>query len=408
MSTETDELIKTVKENTDVAVKEALKPILAENETLKAEVKKGAENLLKIADDADKTKQKLSTLEASRTNEVKDNAFKKSFEKSLPKIVSFKKKERGSVEIVLKADTDYENLTHSNVFNQLGTGVNDIAKKQVTLYDQFEKVPLNSEKYEYLYQASVTRDAKGVARCSKAFTSLTGEEIATEVVNYVKLKDVASVCEDFIDDYPFMMARVRNLLGDSISFLRDTELLKGTNTSTSLNSIDVVSSEFSAINPDAFIGATIANANYVDLMLAMATQMRTLGKLAKFRPNLVLVNDMDWFINVESAKDADGNYLDYRVRAVGDGSYIVGSFTILPLVDVDANTMYVMDRSKAFILDRQDIMMTLSRENGTNFVDGYVTLKVTTKLQFVVELNNTDAFMKCSDVSTAITSITIQ
>ena len=57
MSVETEELIKTVKENTDNAVKEALKPILADNAELKAKLEKVTEGSVTLGlkvDAADK------------------------------------------------------------------------------------------------------------------------------------------------------------------------------------------------------------------------------------------------------------------------------------------------------------------------------------------------------------------
>ena len=65
-----------------------------------------------------------------------------------------------------------------------------------------------------------------------------------------------------------------------------------------------------------------------------------------------------------------------------------------------------MDSTKGDILDRTSVNLTMSDSNGTNFVDEYVTLMVTAKLQFLVENNNANAFMKCTDVSAGIQAIT--
>ncbi len=85
---------------------------------------------------------------------------------------------------------------------------------------------------------------------------------------------------------------------------------------------------------------------------------------------------------------------------------VVGDLVILPLVDVPANSVYVMDTTRGEILDRRSVEMTMSAENGTNFVDEFVTMMITAKMQFLVKSNDSNAFMKCSDVSTAITAIT--
>ena len=269
----------------------------------------------------------------------------------------------------------------------------------------FSRIPMVTETYTYLEQTSVVRNAQGVAGCAKSFTSLTKEEIGEQKTNYVKIKDDVDICKDYALDYGYVENRYKTLIQDSINFKIDDDLLVGTNSTTSTNSIDNVSSEFSATNADAPIGATIATANMADLILGMATQIDVLGKLGFFKANVALVNKMDWFVQVESAKDANGNYLDPRISKVG-GNTFVGDILVIPLTNVVANTLYVMDTTKGNILDRTSVNLTMSDSNGTNFVDEYVTMMVTAKIQFLVENNNANAFMKCSDVAAGITSIT--
>ena len=395
-----EELLQAVSKKIEEGTKE-----VAEKTAKVVEVaEKNATSISKLAEAVEENKEEMKSLKASKVSGEKQefNTFKDKAEE----IKAFKNRERQKVEFVVKADVEFGDVTHTGQLDQVSTRVNDIVKKQVTIYDLFEKVPLSAESYSYPVQTSVVRDAKGVALCSKSFSSLTKEEIGMERKSYVKLKDTIDVCRDFVEDYPFMVNRARTLLNDSISFKRDTELLLGTDTATSTNSIDAVASEFDANNVDAPIGATIQDANYVDLILGSATQMKVLGKLSNFRANLVLVDEMDWFKFVESKKDANNNYLDNRVVAVGDGSFVINNLRVLPHVDVPANSFYIMDSTKGYILDRKDITLELSNENGTNFVDEFTTMMVTTKLQFIVELNHANAFMKCSDVATALTAIT--
>ena len=78
---------------------------------------------------------------------------------------------------------------------------------------------------------------------------------------------------------------------------------------------------------------------------------------------------------------------------------------LIPHVDVPANKLFVLDTTMGNILDRKMITFAVSDSNGTNFVDEFVTMMVTTKLQFLVENNNANAFMKCSDITAGIASI---
>ena len=365
---------------------------------LEAKLATSQEETIKLGTAVEKLK------EAKSAPIEQKNAFAVEFEKKGAEIKSFVAN-GGKVELELKADANYGDLTQTGILDQLQSGISDIVKKTPKVAQLFGRIPMVTETYTYLEQTSVVRDAQGVAGCAKNFTSLTKEEIGEQKTNYVKIKDTVDICKDYALDYGFVENRYKTLLNDSIAFKIDTDLLLGTDSTTSTNSIDNVSSEFDSANVDAPIGTTIANANMADLILGMATQIDVLGKLGFFKANVALVNKMDWFVQIESAKDANGNYLDPRISKVG-GNTFVGDILVIPLVDVAANSLYVMDTTKGNILDRTSINLTMSDSNGTNFVDEYVTMMVTAKLQFLVENNNANAFMKCSDISTAITSIT--
>jgi hypothetical protein len=306
--------------------------------------------------------------------------------------------------LVMKADVNYADLTVGGQLDQVATGISDLVKKRVLLPQLFRKEKMIRVNYTYLEQTTVDRDTQGVAKCAKGFASLTKEELSVATVNYIKLKDTADLCRDYLDDYDFVEARYNTLLNDSIAFKVDSELLLGTDTNLSMKSINSVSSEFSSVNPDALIGPNIPLANFADLLLGMACQIDVLGKLNSFMANVAIVNKMDWYTKIETSKDLNGNYLDPRLSRV-DGNWYVGDLLVIPHVDVPVNTCYVLDTTRGAILDRQEIALRKSEENGTNFVDEFITLMVTVKLQFLVLNNDANAFMKCSDINLGVSSI---
>lgn len=253
-------------------------------------------------------------------------------------------------------------------------------------------------------QDAVTRDAKGVAKCAST-THNTEETIVAKRVNDVLIKDTVDICLDYAEDYFFVEESARKLINDNLGAEIDNQLVLGTNSATSMNSIDNVSSEFSATNVDAPIGATIAQAQYVDLVVGMATQIEVLGKENAYMPNVVLANKMDVYKFILSAKTTEGQYLDPRVSVVNGQLYVAGLMVVTSPF-VAANSVYVFDSSKGAILDRRTMTLQMSTENGTNFVDGFGTLKGTARLQFLVKDAEANAFMKCSDVAAGITAIT--
>ena len=330
----------------------------------------------------------------------------KSIEEKGEAVKEFARGVKGDVELISsKAITDYSNLTQTGQLDQVDNTLSKIAHKAPVLLPLFKRKAMITETYSYRDQTSAVRDAKGVAKCATGFTSLTKEEVAMVRVNDVLYKDTMDICLDYASDFSFVESESRELINESMVFKLDTDLLLGTNTSTSMNSIDNVSSEFSAANAACVLTTSIQLANYSDLILGMATQIFELGKQNFWKANVAVVNNCDYFKFVQSAKDTQGRYLDPRVSTVGGATYI-GDIMIVPSTDVVQNTVYVMDSSKGTILDRRSVSLALSTENGTNFVDGFGTLLATARVQFLVKNNDANAFMKCSDVATAITAIT--
>jgi hypothetical protein len=343
------------------------------------------------------------------SEKVAANAEKEIIEKDMEKKSDLRKeieakefKLDGKNEV--KAILDYSSLTQTGQLDQVDTTIAHLPYKMPKVVNLFRKIAMTTEVYSYIDQKSINLDAQGVAKCSTGFTSLTADEKELVRVNDVLLKDSTGICLDYASDYNFVEPEARFLLETSMVDIIETELVLGTDSSTSLKSIDSVSSEFSAANVEAPLNGSIQDANFADLLLGMKMQINVLGKLGSFRADTALVNEADMFKLIESAKDSQGQYLDPRVTVVG-GQLYVGSLALVSSLDVVENTAYVFDRTKGAILDRRMTTLQMSTENGTNFIDGEATLKATARLNFLVKNSQATAFMKCSDVETAITAI---
>lgn len=384
---EADEAIKSAKITSD------LEAVVKSNEKLEEALKEQGLEMSKLKNVSTKVENEKSLL--GKAIEEKGDAIK-----------SYSKGGESRVELISeKAITDYSNLTQTGQLDQVDNTLSKIAHKAPVLLPLFKKKSMITETYSYRDQTSAVRDAKGTAKCATGFTSLTKEEVGMVRINDVLYKDTMDICLDYASDYSFVESESRDLINESLVFKIDTDLLLGTNTGTSMNSINAVSSEFDAANAACVLTTSIQVANYSDLILGMATQIFELGKQNFWRANVAVVNNCDFFKFVQSAKDSQGRYLDPRVSTVGGATYI-GDILIVPSTDVAQNTVYVMDTSMGTILDRRSVSLALSTENGTNFVDGFGTLLATARLQFLVKNNDANAFMKCTDVAAGITAIT--
>ena len=371
----------------------------AKTSELETKLKSSQEEQIKLGTEVAKMKEVKSV-------EKPKGALDEVFEAKASELEAISKKADNakSVKFEVKATATYGDIDSGLDFAPMRAGITDIPKKKTVFVDLFRRINYNGEFYKYPEQETVTRDAQNVATCT-AVTSTTGETIKTQNISTKKIKDTLKFCSDYANDYPFVQGRLQTLINDSVLFRLDQQILLGTGTGEELNSIDSVSSEFSATNVDAPIGTTIKDANFVDLLGAMQTQIFVLGKENSYSPDTAVVNVLDWFKFVNSYKDGDNNYMNYRMTTV-DGVPMVNGMKIITSPEVAANTCYVFDSSRAELLVNQSYETSIAFENDTDWENDLVAIKASIRANLLIEANNVNAFMKCSDVALGITSIT--
>lgn len=342
----------------------------------------------------------------SKDSETFKTVMKAKWDENVSELKGFTN-QNASFEFELKAEQTYGDITSGSDFAQMKPGITDIPVRKSVFRSLFRTLPLSTEVLKYTEQATVVRDAQNVAECA-AVTSTTKETLTVSEITTKVIQDEIDFCSMFISDYPFMESRVRKLLEESINLRIDQQMLLGTGAGNETFSISSVSSEFSAAAASCVLTASIEVANLVDLISGMATQIYELGQQNSYVPNVAVVNNCDWFKNVWSLKDANGNYLDPRV-VVQDGKIYVatlsGLIEVITSPIVAQNTCYVFDSTKGEIIDRQKLNISISFENKDNFVNHIATLLGYERMNLLIENNNANAFMKCSDVTTAIAAI---
>lgn len=313
-------------------------------------------------------------------------------------------KEKTGIQFTVnKAEQTYGDINAGLDFAQMREGVIDKPVRAPKIRSLFPTTPVSTEFYKYVEQNTVIRDAQNVAKCA-AVESTTKETLVVNSIETKVVKDMIDFCRLFVADYPFMRSRIDRLINQSLALRVDAQLLLGDGTGENLFSIDSTASEFDATNVVCPVDASIQAANMVDLILAMQTQIIELGQQESYDPNVVLVNKCDWFKNVESLKDLNNNYLDARVNMINGTPYIGGMMVMWTPI-VAANTVYVFDSMKGEIIDRQMVEVDVAFENRDNWEKEIATLKGLERLNFLVPNNWKNAFMKSSDVATAIAAI---
>ena len=356
-------------------------------------VKKHAQALEKLKDNGMKAEQGGAILKALQDNKEK--------------IKSFVAERKGVVKIEVKATQAATDIA-THTFGDRAPGIGQQPVRPPFMEDLFPVVNTTSEYIKYLDQETVVRDAKNVssAAASTHNTKLTWKERSIQIAG---VRDMINVPIDMMEDYDFVEGEIRNLVNSSVQLKVDNDLLKGDGVHPNLHSVDEVASEFDAANT---LGGTIEAwsnkvqaPNFFDLAVAMCSQIIALGKQSAFMPNTILVNTIDKYQNM-LIKDGNDNYIlpPFVVR-VDNKEYTVDGMRVRSNPNVDPNTMYVFDSTKATLYSRKGVTVELSYENSTNFETETVTLKAYRRLNLLIRNVNANAFMKCSDVDAAIIAI---
>ena len=196
------------------------------------------------------------------------------------------------------------------------------------------------------------------------------------------------------------MYQVEQLVNESVKLKEEAEILLG---SGNILSVNAIASEFDAANVLAPFTNAFQSATLAELTAAMKAQIFTFGAENSWDADTIVMNYND-FVKFMHQKNTDNDYL--LPNFVMQGSAVLNGMTIVTSPLVVSNTLYVFDSTKGEILDRQGATLEMSYENNDNFEHEIVTLKVVERLQFHVAEINKDAFMKCTNITTALTAIT--
>lgn len=337
--------------------------------------------------------------ESSKENGTKSLTLAEMLKGKAKEIAEVVKSGKGKVELALKAQQDPTDIGDRDDYATFLAGTIKKPVRATRIIDLFRRVAVNTEYVKYREQDVVTRDAKVVVACATS-TSNTKTTWVNRTVQIQKIRDFVDVCIDMMDDYSFVASEVQQLVNESVKLKEEAEILLG---SGNILSIDAISSEFDPANVLAPFTAAFQSATLAELTAAMKAQIYTFGQENSWDADVIVMNYND-MIKFMHQKNTQGDYL--LPNFVMQGGGILNGMRIVTSPLVAANTLYVFDSSKGEILDRQGATLEMSYENNDNFEHEIVTLKVVERLQFHVAQINQDAFMKCSDISTALGLIT--
>lgn len=287
-------------------------------------------------------------------------------------------------------------------------GIGQLPVRKPFIRDLFTTVNCSLEYIKYIDQETVTRNAQNVASAAPSThtTKLTWKERSIQIT---AVRDLVDVPLDMLGDYDFVEGELRRLLDVNVALKVDNGLFLDNGTYPNLHSIAEVASEFDATNT---LGGTITawtgsvkTPNIFDLVMAMCSQVVALGQDGSYLPNFVLFNTIDRY-KALLIKDANDNYImpPFVVRT-GNKEYNIDGMIVRSNPNVPANSVWVGDSTKGTIYQRKAAVAEMSFENATNFETEVATMKVYERLNLLIRNVDKNAFMKCTDVATALTAI---
>ena len=337
--------------------------------------------------------------ETAKETEKKSWSLVDSLKAKADSIKNMLKEKKGVVTLSLKAQQNPVDIEGREDYATILAGTNRKPVRATRIIDLFRRVAVSTEYVKYREEAVVTRDASVVIACATS-TSNTKKTWQNITVQIAKIRDFVDVCIDMMDDYDFVASEIEQLVSESVKLKEDAEIMLG---SGDILSIDAISSTFDPANPLAPYNGAFASATLAELTAAMKAQIYTFGQENSWNADTIVMNYNDWGKFMHQ-KNADGDYLLPNFVMTGDG--ILNGMRIVTSPIIAPNTLYVFDSTKGEILDRQSASLELSYENNDNFEHEIVTIKAVERLQFHVAQVNQDAFMKCTDIATALTDIT--
>jgi len=221
---------------------------------------------------------------------------------------------------------------------------------------------------------------------------------------YLSPKKVAGfevISEEARDDVAYLMSVARTYLRDRHDLKIQKGLLTGDGSGQNPEGAFTIGRSFNAGD----MAGAVENPTLVDALYAAATDIRTTHNFTDEEPykaNVALVNPIDFFLGITSAKDGDGKAM-YPV-GVNAEMINIGGLTIVADEDVPAGKMFVGDLSKYHYDTYKPFSLRIGWHND-DFIKNQFVLLGESRFFSYVKMLDRQAFLY-DDIATVKTAIT--
>lgn len=246
---------------------------------------------------------------------------------------------------------------------------------------------------EYIYRSAETRNGAVVAEGTGPTASKIGWTSAREVIK--KIKATVKISTEKIEDTDFVQAEVMRLLNEELMYQLNYGMMGG-----SLTNILTTAKAFNATyaGVSGVVSANTSDAVEAAIAQAMKGNPNGTGKQG-FVPNAVLFG-IGTKAKTRIEKASDGHYINDELRMNGT----IGGVRVYGNDYISEGEVLVGDFSKNEIYMRKGITIKMYDQNGTDAVDGFVTVVAEMRVLNIITPPNAYAFVADSinDIKQAI------
>lgn len=230
---------------------------------------------------------------------------------------------------------------------QLQPGIFGVGKRPLTLLDLLPSLPVSASSFQFNQVAGYSNTAgvqvaQGDTKATQAFT------LALETANIATIAAVTGVSEQVLADAPVLQGQIANLLRYGVMAKLESEVVAGAGGTGKISGLTMLGTAFTPTG-------TPSN---IDAVSECIAHLASIG----WNPSAVALNPADWHTIRTSKASTSGVYLsgtyDQAAQATAWGVPVVQSAALT------AGTALVLDTSQCLLLDRQNAVVDIGRENA--------------------------------------------
>jgi HK97 family phage major capsid protein len=226
----------------------------------------------------------------------------------------------------------------------------------------------NAQTISFVKEANPENGAAAVAE--GATLAQSDIDLVESTVKLEKIGTFLRITEEMMADIPALTSFLSARIPQRILAAEDNELLNGDGSSPNLDGLFTDGTAFAA----GGFAAGIESANEYDVLIAALNQLQ----LNHYKANVILMNPTDLH-KIVLLKSTANEYLKNQIYQGLQPS--IAGVPIVTNTAVTSGKFLTMDSNSATQLwQRQNLAVEFSKDDSTNFRDGYITVRATERI----------------------------